>query len=107
MRCKICQKEFIPSKYHPQQQVCFQPECQHLRQILNTQDWRRKNPDYFEYSGQEASWREKRHGYTQQWRLAHKEYLKEYAKAHQDQRREYMREYMRKYREKNVNRDKI
>ena len=98
MRCKICQKEFTPNKYHPHQQVCSQTECQHLRQILNQRNWRNKNPEYFKCRGQEAFWRENRHRYSQQWRVAHKQYLKEYQRNHRQQRREYMREYMRRYR---------
>lgn len=108
MRCKICQKEFIPNKYHPQQQVCFQAECQRLRQTLNSRDWRRKNPDYFKINGQEPVWQEKRRQYVKQWKIAHQDYSKEYQIAHQKERREYMREYMHKYRQrKTVNRDKI
>lgn len=98
MRCKICQREFTPNKYHPRQQVCFRSDCQHLRQILNERNWRIKNPEYFKCRGQEASWQENRHLYSHEWRMLHKDYLKEYQKRHRQQRREYMREYMRRYR---------
>jgi hypothetical protein len=98
MRCKICQREFTPNKYHPRQQVCPQPECQHLRQILNERDWRSRNPEYFKCRGQETFWREDRHRYTQKWRKAHRARLKAYQRSHRQQRREYMREYMRRYR---------
>ena len=108
MRCKICQSEFTPNKYHPQQQVCSKPECQKLRQVQNNQEWRKKNPDYFRCLGQAAVWRENRHRYSRLWRLTHKDYLKSYAENHKEQRREYMREYMRRHRQtKPVNRDKI
>ena len=98
MRCKICKNEFIPNKYHPNQQVCTRPECQHLRQIHNGRDWRSRNLEYFKCRGQEAFWRANRHRYSQQWRKEHKEYLGDYQRNHRQQRREYMREYMRRYR---------
>lgn len=98
MRCKICQREFTPNKYHPHQEVCFSPECQHLRQIQNERDWRIENPEYFKCRDQEVSWRKNRHYYNQKWKVAHKEYLKEYEKSHAESKRVYMREYMRRYR---------
>lgn len=98
MQCKICQREFTPNKYHPNQQVCSGLECQHLRQILNEKEWRNKNPEYFKCRDQETSWRVNRHLYSRQWRIVHKDYLKKYERNHRHQRREYMREYMRRYR---------
>ncbi len=100
MRCKICQKEFTPSKYRPKQQVCPQPECQRARQIQNERDWRLKNPDYFKYLDQEPAWKGKRHFYNRLWRNSHKEELKEYEREHSQERLKYMREYMRGYRKK-------
>lgn len=108
MRCRICQNEFTPNKYHPNQQVCFQPVCQKARQLQNEKQWREKNPDYFKSLGQGEHWKEVRHRYSKLWRETNKEYLKTYEKAHQDQRREYMRNYMRRYREVlDVNNGKI
>lgn len=98
MRCKICQKEFIPSKYRPQQQVCSVPECQNLRQIQNLSEWRRKNPDYFKSLGQDFAWQESRRRYSKLWKASHKEYSKDQGERYREQRREYMREYMRRYR---------
>ena len=100
MRCKICQKEFTPSKYRPNQQVCSQAECQRVRQIQNGKDWRLKNPDYFKYLDQEPAWKGKRHFYNRLWRSSHKEELKEYEREHSQERLKYMREYMRGYRKK-------
>ncbi len=108
MQCKICQKEFIPNKYHARQEVCTLAQCQRERQIQNEREWRLKNPDYFKSLGQAVSWRKNRQRYSRLWKARHKEYLKGYEKSHKEQRREYMREYMRKYREAmKVNRDKI
>jgi hypothetical protein len=101
MRCKICQNEFIPNKYRPQQQICSQSECQRTRQLQNQRDWRGKNPDYFKCLGQDSAWRESRHRYSKLWKTTHKGYLREYEKDHSQQRSQYMREYMRGYRQKN------
>lgn len=98
MRCKICQNEFVPNKYHPHQQICSQPACQRARQIQNEREWRLKNPDYFKSRGQEAAWRRIRQRYNKLWSSTHKDYLKKYEASHKEQRREYMREYMRRYR---------
>ena len=107
MRCKTCQNEFIPNKYHPQQQVCSQPECQKTRQIQNEKEWRMRNPDYFKCLGQESAWRESRHRYSKLWKTTHKDYAQQYEENHKLQRREYMREYMRRYRKAgSVNGDK-
>jgi hypothetical protein len=109
MICKICQKEFIPNKYHSNQQVCPQPECQKMRQIQNIREWRKKNPDYFKSLGQEAAWQEKRRRYNRLWKSLNKGNLKVYEQINKEQRREYMREYMKRYRilRSDVNRDKI
>jgi hypothetical protein len=108
MRCKVCQNEFTPNKYHPQQQVCSSLECQKARQIQNCRNWRFKNPDYFKCQGQASVWRDNRNRYSKKWRLSHKEHLRIYTENHKEDRKAYMRDYMRQYRQqKNVNRDKI
>lgn len=104
MQCKICKNEFIPNKYHPNQQVCSNLKCQRIRQIQNQREWRLRNPDYFKCRGQEPSWIKHRHIYIKLWKNMHKDSLKEYSQKHKYKRREYMREYMRRYRlTKNVN----
>ena len=98
MYCKICNKEFKPNKYHPNQRVCPDSVCQHKRQIQNIRQWRAKNPEYFKCRDQEEFWRKNRRNYSRSWRMAHKDYLREYSRSHREERREYMREYMRRYR---------
>lgn len=98
MRCKICQREFKPSKYRPNQEACSQPECQKQRQAQNLKDWRQKNPDYFKYLGQEPIWRDSRRQYNKLWRNTHEDYLEKYEIKRKKQRRTYMREYMRRKR---------
>lgn len=100
MRCKICQNEFVPSKYRPKQQVCSRSQCQKARQIENLKAWRLRNPDYFKCLGQETSWRQDRYRYIKLWKEAHREKIREYGASHKEQRQEYMREYMRAYRQK-------
>jgi len=96
--CRICQKEFIPDKYHAQQQVCSRPECQKQRQIQNQREWRIKNPEYFKSLEQDPAWRKYRQRYTKLWKTSHKDHLKDYAERHKQERLEYMRGYMRRYR---------
>ncbi len=98
MRCKICQNEFTPNKYRPNQVICSRLECQKTRQIENERNWRLKNPDYFKCMDQEPFWKQNRHRYSSLWKATHKDYLKKYEEKHKEERREYMREYMREYR---------
>jgi hypothetical protein len=64
-RCRYCERSFQPSKYHPGQSVCSEPDCQrrrrtdYHRQKIATdpeyhqvcrdspQKWRARNPDYW------------------------------------------------------------
>ncbi len=102
MKCRICQNEFTPDKYHPRQSVCSQPACQKQRQLENLSAWRQKNPDYFKGLEQDAAWREKRRNYNKLWKKANQKEIKEYAKKNKEQRREYMRFYMQEYRRKAI-----
>ena len=109
MLCRICQNEFKPNKYRPNQKVCSRLECQKKRQVENEKAWRARNPDYFKYLDQESAWLEKRKRYNKLWKAAHQQDLKGYQQSHQQQRQEYMREYMRNYRQgraPSVNRNK-
>ncbi|MCM8823555.1 MAG: hypothetical protein NC822_02655 [Candidatus Omnitrophica bacterium] len=74
--CKICQKEFVPDKFHPNQQVCLNPLCQHKRELLNQKKWREANPDYFKYKEKKSLWEQKRAKYLELWRKTHKNYFK-------------------------------
>ncbi|MCX7927236.1 MAG: hypothetical protein N2606_03770 [Candidatus Omnitrophica bacterium] len=106
MKCRICQNEFTPNKYHPKQQVCTNPACQRVRQLENMKIWRQKNPDYFKSLGQEKQWREVKARYHKLWGGKNKEYLKKYAEAHRAERSEYMRNYMRRYRQNKKQKEK-
>jgi hypothetical protein len=109
MNCRICSREFSPSKYKPQQQVCGQPACQKSRQLENQKQWRLRNPDYFRSLEQDKAWIERRRRYNQLWKETNKESIKIYQKKNKKQRNQYMREYMRNYRinrDSNVNREK-
>lgn len=77
--CRICKREFIPDKYHPNQEVCSNPECQHKRQLENQRNWRLRNPDYFKYKRRKTAWEKKRAQYLKAWREAHKDYFKKRA----------------------------
>ena len=98
MICKVCSREFVPSKYRPQQQVCGQPACQKARQLSNQKKWRELNPDYFRSLEQDKAWIEKRRRYNKLWKETNKASIKSYEKKNKKQRNQYMREYMRNYR---------
>jgi hypothetical protein len=100
MICKICHKEFTPSKYRPQQRVCLQPECQHQRQLANMSSWRMRNPDYFRFTQSLSSWKRRYSECAKRWRQTHAEYLRKYRQLQKPIRRIYMREYMREYRKR-------
>jgi hypothetical protein len=70
--CKVCKREFKVDKYHPHQEVCSNPECQHKRQLLNQKHWRQENPTYFKYKERENFWQIKRANYLALWRKKHK-----------------------------------
>jgi hypothetical protein len=62
--CPYCDQPFLPSRYHPEQQVCSAPKCQQRRRAnyhrkklaedpayrddceRSRADWRERNPDY-------------------------------------------------------------
>ena len=81
-KCKICKEEFSSDKYHPYQEVCSHPQCQHQRQIDNQRKWRSKNPTYFKYKGKITPWERKRYEYLKRWRKNHKDYFKIYRANH-------------------------
>jgi hypothetical protein len=83
--CKFCHREFIADKYHPHQQVCSSPECQHKRQLENQRKWRLKNPDYFKYKEKKTFWEKKRAQYLKIWRKIHRDYFRKY---HRKRRRD-------------------
>jgi hypothetical protein len=70
-RCPYCQQFFPPSRSHPNQRSCGQPECQRLRRI----DYRRQklanDPDYAEKCRASA----------RQWRKEHPEYWDQYRES--------------------------
>ena len=98
MICRICQKDFTPNKYQPNQKVCSSPSCQHKRQLENLRQWRQKNPYYFIYGRYEVDWKGDYKTRARDWRKRHPGYLRRYRKVHADEYREYMREYMHRYR---------
>jgi hypothetical protein len=46
-KCIVCNKKFVPDKWHPNQKVCFNDSCkvEHRKELLKK--WRSKYSDYF------------------------------------------------------------
>jgi len=86
-KCTICGRNFTPDKYHPHQEVCSAPECQHKRQIMNQKIWRKQNPEYFKYKEKATPWERKRSEYLQKWRKEHKDYFKKYHKLKEEKQK--------------------
>ncbi len=102
--CKICGRQFVPSKYRPFQGACNDIVCQRERQRQNIKDWRLKNPDYFKYAaGTDPTYRDMIRQKHREWRKSHPSRLQEYRLRYKEKTREYMREYMKKYRLKKKN----
>jgi len=66
--CAYCQQEFVPSRYHPDQQVCSSKECQRRRR---TDYHRRKLED-------DPLYREQCLDSQRKWRERNREYIKRY-----------------------------
>ena len=75
--CKFCKEQFTPHpKVRDRQTVCSRPECQHLRQKINHQDWLERNP---------VDYRKWYQYYGKAWRQSHPEYQREYRKRRKAQ----------------------
>jgi hypothetical protein len=76
--CPYCHKPFDPSPFHPNQRVCFSPECQckrrrdyHRNKIETDAEYRQVCAD------SRKKWRDDNPGYQQQYRLQHKDYCEQ------------------------------
>ena len=70
--CRYCDQSFEASKFHSQQNVCSQPECQRRRR---TEYHRRRiaaDPEYAEVvRDSRRKWRERHPGYQKTYRQTH------------------------------------
>ena len=70
--CRYCEQSFPPSRYHPQQSVCSQPDCQ-----------RRRRSDYHRRKLQsDRLYRQVVSDSQKKWREAHPDYSRHYRQQH-------------------------
>lgn len=67
-RCRFCSRPFEPSRFHPEQAACSDPQCQKQRRRQNRLQKLARDPAY----GQDC-----RHS-AQKWRAEHPDYWRRY-----------------------------
>lgn len=72
VRCRYCQQSFSPNRFHLNQQVCVQPECQQHRR-RNYQVHKRATDSEYQQTCRESQ---------KKWRNAHPGYQKAYRQTH-------------------------
>ena len=71
-RCPYCQQVFQPARYHPQQLVCSQAQCQRRRRREYHRQKLASDPVYRQVCrGSSQKWREADPGYWKQYRQVH------------------------------------
>lgn len=73
VRCRYCQQSFQPHRFHPNQTVCGQPECQQSRRREYQRQKRATDADY----------RQTCRDSQKKWREAHPGYQKTYWQTHE------------------------
>ncbi len=88
--CPYCGSRFLPSRYHPQQRVCSEADCQRRRH----RDYRRRklksDPEYLQTCrDSQQQWRQEHPDYPRQYRQEHPQYTEKNREAQRqrDQRR--------------------
>lgn len=74
-RCRYCQQVFQPTRCHPQQVVCSQPQCQRQRR----RDYQRQK------IASDPVYRQVAVDSSRKWRAAHPGYWKRYRQHHPEQ----------------------
>ena len=70
--CRYCHQSFPPSKFHSQQNVCCQPECQRQRRADYHRQRIAHDPEYAEIvRDSRRKWREQHPGYQKTNRQTH------------------------------------
>lgn len=73
VRCRYCQQSFQPQRFHPNQAVCTQPECQQRRR----RDYQRQK------RATDADYRQTCRDSQKKWRDSHPGYQKNYWQTHE------------------------
>jgi hypothetical protein len=72
--CLFCQKPFQPSRYHPEQTACAEPQCQQQRRSRSRKKKLAEDPEYREVCRDSArKWRANNPGYWKQYRAQNPE----------------------------------
>jgi hypothetical protein len=74
-KCLYCRREFLPSRYHPEQEACPAPACQLQRRT----DYHRRK------IGEDSAYREQCRDSQRKWREQNPSYMKTYAAARRKQ----------------------
>jgi hypothetical protein len=70
-RCRFCQRQFEPSRFHPEQTACSDKPCQQLRRSHNRRQKLAVDPEYGVVCRDSArKWRANHAGYWKQYRIA-------------------------------------
>lgn len=84
--CRFCQKQFEPSRFHPEQTACSNKPCQQLRRSQSRKRQLIVDPEYRQICRDSArKWRASHPGYWKQYRTAKPE-SSERNRAQQKQR---------------------
>lgn len=71
-RCRYCQQSFQPSKYHPDQNVCTESECQRRRRVEYHRKKIQGDPEYAQtVRDSQKKWRQDHADYSKQYRDQH------------------------------------
>jgi hypothetical protein len=71
-RCRYCDQQFLPSRFHPQQAVCSQPVCQQRRRASTRKQQLLSDPEYRQVCRDSArKWRGQHPDYWRQYRATH------------------------------------
>jgi hypothetical protein len=69
--CRFCQREFAPSRFHPEQTVCSDQPCQQQRRSQSRKQQLLRDPEYRAVCRDSArKWRANHPGYWKQYRAA-------------------------------------
>jgi len=71
LRCRFCQRQFEPSRFHPEQTTCSLPSCQRQR----------RNQNHRQKLLRDAEYRQTCRDSARQWRANHPGYWKRYRAA--------------------------
>jgi hypothetical protein len=71
LRCRFCQRQFEPSRFHPEQTACSLPPCQQQRRNQNHQQKLARDAEYRQTCRDSArKWRARHPGYWKRYRAA-------------------------------------